>query len=141
MKDVKTILRTAYYSLLNGNITAGAYTVKVSETIALVNDSNAIYILLNSENGKSSNTQQSWMMEEQMRVDIIGRGSRFSQAVIDGIASQILQLVLPTPQTNGLGNSQIINCRVVDDRYLPFKSDGAVNVQRRMITFSQLIAQ
>ena len=141
MKDVKKLLRMAYYSLLNGNLTAGAYTIKVSEGVALVNDSNAIYVLLVSGKGVSQNTQQSWMMEEEMRIDIIGRGSRFSMATIDDIGNQVLSLVLPTPQTNGLGNSQIINCRVTDDRNLPLHPDGAVNVVRRMITFTQLIAQ
>ena len=140
MNDVKTLLRTAYYTLLNGNLTS-VFTIKVTPVLALVNDSNAIYVLLNSGSGKSENTHQSFMMDEQMQVEIIGRGSRFSQAVIDAVATQILRLVLPTPQTNGFGNSQIINCRVTDDRYLPFKADGAVNVSRRIITFTQLIAQ
>lgn len=141
MIDLKYLVRAAYYKLLNGFLTSGGNPVVVSDTIDANTDAADIYVLLISENSSTDNTHQSFQSVELIRVDILARGTYVSTKVVDDIASQILQLVLPIPQSNGLGNSKIINCFVTDDRYQPFRDAGRINVARRMITFSQLVAQ
>jgi hypothetical protein len=143
MIDVKTALRTAYYSLLNGQLTYGSTGVPVSDTIQKLGAGASIYVLLINEGGQSDNTHQSFMMQEQMRIDIIARGTRVSTDIVDNVAGQILALVLPSPQGNGLPvqpSISIINARVTNDNYQNFKADGAVNVARRMITITHTVA-
>jgi len=153
MNDFKFLLRSAYYSLLNGTvlmphvqtngtITNGPDTVIVGGTLDPMTDPGNAYILLVSQQGSSNNTHQSFMSEERITVDMIARGStRVSAAILDNMANQILNIILPTPQNNALANSKIINCRVIDDRYQPFRSEGGINIARRMITFLQTVAQ
>jgi len=141
MIDVKYTLRAAYYTLLNGHLTDGINPVQIADTLDTIADTETAYVLLISDGGVSNNTHQSFMTEERIRLDIIVRGSRVATKRMDDIANQILQIILPTPQNSALGNSKFINCRVVDDRYLNFKAEGAINVGRRMITFSQTCAQ
>ena len=145
MKDVKYLLRSAYFTLLNGNLTtnlgAPNTPVPVSDTLDEISPPDNCYVLLVSEDGKSENTHQSFMMEEKICVRIVARGSRISTKVLDDLANQILAIILPIPQNNAFNNPQIINCRIVDDRYMRFTTEGGLNVAQRFITFSQTIAQ
>ena len=142
MIDVKTPLRTAYYSLLNGALTSLGIGVPVSDTLTPISSNSQIYVLLASAGSRALNTQQSFMNDEQIKVKIVARGSRVSSATVDNIANQIYSLVLPSPSSNGLPvqpTVSIINCRVTDDNYLPFRTDGAVNIATRIITFTQTV--
>jgi hypothetical protein len=141
MIDFKYILRSAYYALLNGNLTSGGNPVPVADTLDPIIDMGTIYVLLVNEVGISDNTHQSFMSEEKIRVDIIARGVRVSTKTVDDLAGQILGIILPTPQNSALGNSKIINCRLTDDRYQNFHAAGANNVARRILTFTQTVAQ
>jgi len=142
MIDVKTKLRKSYYILINGQLTLNAVPVPVFDTVAGTGAGTGTYVLLNSGPGRMVNTHQSLGTEELMRVDIVSTGTFVSNADLDTIAGQILALVMPTPQTHGLPSQTgicIQNVRVTNDYYNPLRTDGAVNVGRRMITFTQTV--
>lgn len=144
MIDFKGPLRIAYYSLLNGALTSGANAVAVADVLDPITDTKGVYVILLSEGGFTDNTHQSFMSWERMRVDIIARGTRVSSLTVDRVADQILQLVTPTPEQNGLPvqpNMIVQNLYLADDRYVPYRESGSVNVARRMLTFAQLCTQ
>jgi hypothetical protein len=143
MIDVKAPLRTAYYSLLNGQLTFNASNVPVSESVEKLADTSDLYVLLTQQNGQSQNTQDSWDSEETMLVDIVARGTRVSKSTLDNIANQIFTLLFPSHHGRSLTGTGITvaNLRVTDDRYLVFTTTGGKNVQRRLITFTQLVSQ
>ncbi len=143
MIDVKGPLRTSYYTLLNGALTFNAVAVPVSDSVEKLTDTSDLYVLLTQQNGNSQNTQDSWDSEETMLVDIVARGTRVSKATLDNIANQIFALLFPTKHGRSLSGTGITvaNLRVTDDRYLIFTTTGGKNVQRRLITFTQLVSQ
>jgi|GEM_PF-1642567 len=144
MIDVKGPLRTAYYSLLNGHIVYGGNVVPVSDSVEKLADTADLYILFTQQYGTPVLTQQSWNSEETMLIDIVSRGTRVSKNVVDNIASQILTLVFPNPQSNALpaqAGIYITCARVTDDRYLIFGAAGGKNVTRRLITITQFVTQ
>ena len=82
------------------------------------------------------------MSEEKVRIDIVARGTRVSSAIVDNVANQILNLILPAPQGNGLplqASINIINARSTSDLTLPLVPDGAVNTLRRRIVITQTV--
>jgi hypothetical protein len=144
MIDFKEPLRTAYYQLLNGNLTWLAANVPVSDSVEKLADKDNTYVLLTQQNGFSVNDQGAFRSEETMLIDIVSRGTRVSKSTVDNIAGQIFALLFPSVQGNALPAQpglSVINMRITDDRYLVFQTTGAVNVKRRLITITHLCSQ
>src|SRR5580698_5295036 len=102
MIDVKTPLRTAYYSLLNGALTYNSVEVPVSSDVTKLDASVSLYVLLTQQNGVDKNYFQGFSSDEEMQIEIICKATgRPNKEAVDDVAGQIFNLVQPTPKTCG----------------------------------------
>lgn len=143
MIDVKRPLRKAYYELLNGNLTSGGNAVPVGDDV--VEDTADVYVILAAQSGSDNSTFQSFDSIETIDLDIVYKGGAFvNKGVVDNVANQILQLVVPSPQVNALP-AQIgvqVNCvELTGDRYLDFGLNNSDSVVRRILTYTQKVRQ
>lgn len=147
MIDVKLSLRRAYYDLLtlppgliyNGNL------VPVVDDAKNLGDGSNPYVLLSNQAGVDASTFQTFDSTETLVLDIVYKaGARVNKAVVDNVAGQILDLVLPSPGMNGLSPDPSIwvDClKLNDDRYIPFTLNNSNSVIRRLLTFKQHVRQ
>src|SRR5881628_3167605 len=145
MIDVKKPIRKAYYELLNGALSYGSANVPVSDDVKKLADTASVYVILSNQTGSDSGTMQSFDSDETIVLDIVYKGSsRVNKEVVDNVASQIFNLVLPRPGEDGLPQQMgvQINCvRVSGDEYLTMSLNNSNSVVRRLITFKQHVRQ
>jgi hypothetical protein len=107
--------------------------------------SDNLYVLMTQNSSADRNTQQSFGSEEEFQLQIVMVGTRVNKQVLDNVAGQILQLVIPFPnQQSGLSQQPgifIDNVYKYTDDYQYFTQANSKNVVRRIITFSQLVTQ
>lgn len=144
MKDAKTALRTAYYSALNGQITFGGYPLKVYDKKA-EDDAGSSYIIIGEDTMVSDNTFSSFRSMTTINIDIVlKRHDRVSSHELGAIANSLLNIIIPTPSTNGLPvqtGFQFTNVRVASDFDGPLAMSGTMFILRRIIRFTQTITQ
>lgn len=145
MIDVKTPLRRAYYSLLNGAIMLNSNPVTIADDTTPMGDASNIYVIMQHQGGPSKNNFGAFITTEKMILEIVSKGSsRVDTEVIDNIAGQILNLVCPSPSANGLppqNGLQIINVFLSDDRYLGYQVSKTNTLKRRILTFTHTVIQ
>lgn len=146
MIDVKLPLRKAYYALLNGNIIYNAVAIPISSDIKKLSDNAAqAYIIMTGQTSTDNTNLAAFGSNEQIILDIVCKAqTRVNKETIDSIANQILTLVIPTPQTNGLPAQAGISIQCVilsSDRYLDLVINQGSTVNRRILTFSQKVTQ
>jgi hypothetical protein len=145
MIDFKLLLRKAYFQALSGQVTYNANQVKFYSDVAELGSNDLVYVLMTNNSSSDRNTQQYFSSEEDFTLEVIFVAKTFAnKSVVDGIANQILQIVLPNPQQNGLSQQpgiSIINCYKSSDDYQTFQLVGGSSVVRRLITFSQQVTQ
>lgn len=145
MIDVKKPVRKAYYELLNGALSYNATNVPVSDDAKKLADTASLYVILSNQSGVDAGTMHSFDSSEDIVIDIVHKGSsRVNKEVVDNVASQILNLVLPLPSTDGLPLQMgvQINCvRLSDDRYITLALNNSNSVVRRLLTFKQRVRQ
>lgn len=145
MIDVKKPVRKAYYELLNGALSYGSANVPVSDDVKKLADTTAVYVILSNQTGADAGTMQSFDSDENIVLDIVYKGSsRVNKEIVDDVASQILNLVLPRPGEDGLPQQMgvQINCvRVSGDEYLTMSLNSSNSVVRRLLTFKQHVRQ
>jgi hypothetical protein len=143
MIDVKHPLRKAYFDLLNGVLFYNTVPVSVGDDT--VDSDDPIYVILANQTGRDESTFQTFDSVETINIEVVAKGASFTNKnVVDNIASQILGLLLPSPQVNGLPQ-QIgiqINCvQLTGDTYLGFSLNAANSVVRRILTVTQKVRQ
>ena len=146
MRDPKLSLRTAYYQLLNGALTYNAVTIPVSDDLLNLASSSALqYVILSTQSSQDTSTFSSFDTREDIIIDIVSKAqSRLSKTVVDSIASQIMNLVLPNPGQNGLpsqANFVFQNVQKIADRYIDLQLNSSTTVVRRLLTFTQTVRQ
>ena len=145
MIDVKKPIRKAYFELLNGALSFGGNNVPVSDDAKKLADTASVYVILSNQAGSDAGTMQSFDSDENIVLDIVYKGSsRVNKEVVDDVASQIFNLVLPRPGEDGLPRQMgvQINCvRVSGDTYLTMALNSANSVVRRLLTFKQHVRQ
>jgi hypothetical protein len=151
MINVKRAVRTAYYQLLNGNLTytppAGGATANcpVSESVEKLVDNYDAYVVMTNQDSQQQNTNNSWSSLERITLDITFKGTRVAKGVVDGIADQIFALLFTSPnQSTSLpvqSGCVIQNVVIETDGYIAYKPVNANYITRRIIVFSQLVTQ
>lgn len=143
MIDVKHPLRKAYYECFNGNIVFRGLTIPVGDDTVDIDED--IYIVLASQSGYDNGTFQSFDSVESIDIDIVGKAGIFANKnVVDAIANQIMNLVLPTPNVSGLPDQTGIQVNCISlkaDRYITFALNDSNSVVRRILTFNQKVRQ
>lgn len=102
MIDYDTKLRTAYFNVLDGNLTA--LTVNVPVVDEKLDPGNAdVYVKIGSQNDKQENNKHHWAASCMVNVDVIQRTlSVGSKIVVDDVAGQIMTALFPTKNTHTL---------------------------------------
>lgn len=146
MIDVKQPLRTAYYQLLNGNLIYLTAAIPVGDDLVKLQSTGAqLYVFFSTQSGNDTSTFSSFDSKQTIVIDIVYRGkTRAPKSIVDNIAGQILNLVRPTPSTNGLpaqAGIAINNVQNIQDQTLDLQIDSSTTIRRRLLTFSQDVRQ
>jgi hypothetical protein len=145
MIDVKQPVRKAYFDLLFAQLLYNGNPIPVVDDVKNLGDSSTVYVVLSNQDGVNVGTFQSFDSTEKITLDIVYKAqSRVNKEVVDSIAGQLFQLVLPAPNVTGLASppGTQINCvEISDDRYMPTMFNGSNTVVRRLVTFKQHVRQ
>lgn len=107
------ILRMAVYNLLNGNISYNGQNVPVYDEKRRVGDTDNLFIILGTQQESDDDTSDTFITDSSIDIEIQHRTDyEVSKDAIDEVSNQVLDLILPTPQTNGFAvqNLALIQC-------------------------------
>lgn len=145
MIDVQYPLRKSYYEVLNGNLLYNGISVPVSDDVKKLQDSGYnIYVLLSTQSGSDTGTMQSFDSWENIDIDIVFKAVRSNKQVVDMVASQVLNAVLPLPGIDGLPRQTGIHISCVQlqrTQEIPAIMGQALMITRKVLTFRQRIRQ
>ena len=142
MLDCTNNIRDCYVSKLENNITLNGKVVKVYGQIPYESTPDN-YIIISTINESADNNNQLFVTNATVDVDIFCEQYRkVDLSVADNIASQVLNLLLPTTGIHDVGDAyfQIFPLSRVASRYLPLEN-GDVYVARKILTINNSIIQ
>jgi hypothetical protein len=142
MIDCANNVRTIYVNALNGNLSYNGKDVPVyGQTPFDTTPQN--YVVIGNINEVSDNTNHSFGNNVEVVVDIFSEQYRVNDlGVVDNIASQILNILIPDTQVDGFddANFEVFPIGRSSSRYLPLQ-DGDNYVARKIITINNLVNQ
>jgi hypothetical protein len=142
MIDTANSVRTIYLNALNGNLSYNGKDVPVyGQTPFRTTPQN--YVVIGEISETSDNTNHSFGNNVDVVIDIFSEQYRVNDLnVVDNIASQILNLLIPDTQVDGFddANFEIFPIGRSSSRYLPLQ-DGENYVARKIITINNLVNQ
>lgn len=142
MLDTANSVRTIYVTALNGNITYNGKDVPVyGQTPFETVPQN--YVVIGNIDETADNTNHSFGNVVEVVVDIFSEQYRVNDlSVVDNIASQILNILIPSTQVSGFSDANFIVYPTsrTSSRYLPLQ-DGDNYVARKIITINNLVNQ
>lgn len=98
MKDTQKILRTAVFQMLNGNISIPVYDEKKR-----IGSNAKIYALLSTQQETDENPSDAFITLSSIDIEIIHRSDfEVTKDSIDDISTEILEILIPTPTSDGL---------------------------------------
>lgn len=142
MLDCANSVRTLYIAALNGNITYNGKSVPVYGQTPF-GTTPQYYIVIGDINENGINTNHSFGNNVEVNIDIFAQQYRvYDNSVVDNIASQVLNLLIPTTNVNGFddANFEVFPTTRTGSTYLPLY-DGDNFVARKIITISNLVNQ
>jgi hypothetical protein len=142
MIDCAHNVRIIYVNALNGNLSYNGKDVPVyGQTPFDTTPQN--YVVIGNINEVSDNTNHSFGNNVEVVVDIFSEQYRVNDlGVVDNIASQILNILIPDTQVDGFddANFEVFPIGRSSSRYLPLQ-DGDNYVARKIITINNLVNQ
>ena len=142
MIDTANSVRGIYISALNGNLTYSGNNVPVyGQTPFVTTPKN--YVVIGEITEISDNTNHSFGNDVDVIIDIFSEQYRtYDNSVVDNIASQILNLLIPSPSVSGFSDTNffVYPTARTSSRYLPIEN-GDNFVARKIITISNLVNQ
>jgi hypothetical protein len=142
MLDCSNNVRVIYVSALNGNLSYNGKDVPVyGQTPFDTTPQN--YVVIGNITETSDNTNHSFGNNVEVVVDIFSEQYRVNDlGVVDNIASQILNILIPDTQVDGFddANFEVFPIGRSSSRYLPLQ-DGDNYVARKIITINNLVNQ
>jgi hypothetical protein len=142
MIDCANNVRTIYVNALNGNLSYNGKDVPVyGQTPFDTTPQN--YVVIGNINEVSDNTNHSFGNNVEVVVDIFSEQYRVNDlGVVDNIASQILNILIPDTQVDGFddANFEVFPIGRSSSRYLALQ-DGDNYVARKIITINNLVNQ
>jgi len=142
MKDSSNNIRQIYLSALDGNITYNGQDVKVYGELPFETPYEQ-YIIISSITETDENNNHRFSNKVDVTIDIFVQQYRdYSNAAVDNIAGQVLNILLPDPQINNIGDSdfEVYPMARISSRYLPLE-DGQNFTARKIITITNLVNQ
>lgn len=142
MLDCSNNVRVIYVNALNGNLSYNGKDVPVyGQTPFDTTPQN--YVVIGNITESSDNTNHSFGNNVEVVVDIFSEQYRINDlGVVDNIASQILNILIPDTQVDGFddANFEVFPIGRSSSRYLPLH-DGDNYVARKIITINNLVNQ
>lgn len=142
MLDCANNVRAIYIANLNGNITINGKDVPVyGQTPFRTTPPN--YVVIGNIDENSVNTNHSFGNNVEVVIDIFSEQYRvYDNSVVDSIASQILNILIPNPSVGGFSDASFIVYPTsrTSSRYLTVMN-GENFVARKIITISNLVNQ
>ena len=142
MLDCSNNVRVIYVNSLNGNLSYNGKDVPVyGQTPFDTTPQN--YVVIGNITETSDNTNHSFGNNVEVVVDIFSEQYRVNDlGVVDNIASQILNILIPDTQVDGFddANFEVFPIGRSSSRYLPLQ-DGDNYVARKIITINNLVNQ
>jgi hypothetical protein len=142
MLDCSNNVRVIYVNALNGNLSYNGKDVPVyGQTPFDTTPQN--YVVIGNITETSDNTNHSFGNNVEVVVDIFSEQYRVNDlSVVDNIASQILNILIPDTQVDGFddANFEVFPIGRSSSRYLPLQ-DGDNYVARKIITINNLVNQ
>ena len=142
MLDCSNNVRVIYVNALNGNLSYNGKDVPVYGQIPF-NTTPQNYVVIGNITETSDNTNHSFGNNVEVVVDIFSEQYRVNDlGVVDNIASQILNILIPDTQVDGFddANFEVFPIGRSSSRYLPLQ-DGDNYVARKIITINNLVNQ
>lgn len=142
MLDTANSVRAIYVTALNGSLSYNGKDVPVyGQTPFRTTPQN--YVVIGNITETSDNTNHSFGNNVEVVVDIFSEQYRVNDlSVVDSIASQILNILIPDTQVDGFddANFEVFPIGRSSSRYLPLQ-DGDNYVARKIITINNLVNQ
>lgn len=142
MIDCANNVRVIYVNALNGNLSYNGKDVPVyGQTPFDTTPQN--YVVIGNITEVSENTNHSFGNNVDVVIDIFSEQYRVNDlSVVDSIASQILNILIPDTQVDGFddANFEVFPIGRSSSRYLPLQ-DGDNYVARKIITINNLVNQ
>ena len=142
MKDCSNNIRTIYVNALNGNLSYNGKDVPVyGQTPFRTLPQN--YVIISSITENANNTNDSFQNTVNVDIDIFSEQYRVNDlSVVDNIASQILNILIPDTHIDGFSDSDFIIYPTsrTNSVYLPLYN-GDNYVARKIITINNLVNQ
>ena len=142
MLDCANNVRSIYVATLNGHITYNGKNVPVYGQTPF-GTTPQYYVIIGDINEVANNTNHTFQNQVDVVVDIFAEQYRvYDNSVVDNITSQILNLIIPTPNVNGFSDAYffVYPTSRTSSRYLPLVN-GDNFVARKIITISNLVNQ
>jgi hypothetical protein len=142
MLDCSNNVRVIYVNALNGNLSYNGKDVPVYGQTPF-NTTPQNYVVIGNITETSENTNHSFGNNVEVVVDIFSEQYRVNDlGVVDNIASQILNILIPDTQVDGFddANFEVFPIGRSSSRYLPLQN-GDNYVARKIITINNLVNQ
>jgi hypothetical protein len=142
MLDCSNNIRTAYLNILNGNITYNGKNVPVYGDDSFVTPPQN-YVIISDIIETADNNNQNFTTNATVTIDIFSEQYlKRDNSIVDNIASQILNLLMPTSSLQDIGDIyfQIFPIDRNSSRYLAL-NEGNNYVVRKIITINNLVNQ
>jgi len=142
MLDSSNNIRNIYINALNGNISYNSRNVPVYGQQPFTTTPQN-YVVISSINEVAVNTNNSFGNSVDVVIDIFSEQYRvYDNSIVDDIASQILNILIPDTQVNGFSDTyfEVFPTQRTASSYLPLR-DGENFVARKIITISNLVNQ
>lgn len=140
MKDCSNNVRVIYVNALNGNLTYNGKDVPVyGQTPFRTTPQN--YVVISSITESAANTNHNFGNDVEVVIDIFSEQYRvYDNEVVDNIAGQILNILIPDPGVNGFSDTyfEVFPMARINSSYLPLQN-GDNFVARKLITISNLV--
>jgi hypothetical protein len=140
MRDSSNNVRTIYVTALNGNLTYNGKDVPVyGQTPFRTTPQN--YVVISAISETAANTNHNFGNEVEVVIDIFSEQYRiYDNEVVDNIAGQILNILIPDPGVNGFSDTyfEVFPMARISSSYLPLQN-GDNFVARKLITISNLV--
>ena len=142
MLDCANNVRSIYVTTLNGFITYTGKNVPVYGQTPF-GTTPQYYVVIGDINEGARNTNHNFGNDVEVTIDIFAQQYRvYDNSVVDNIASQVLNLLIPDTNVNGFNDANFIVFPTsrTSSTYLPLY-DGDNFVARKIITISNLVNQ
>jgi hypothetical protein len=103
LRDTTDILSTAVFDALNGHVAYNGTNIPVYDEKKKQGASADVYILFGTQQETNENTFETFMTNSVLDIEICHKtGSEVSKKTLSGVANEVLKILFPTPQTDGI---------------------------------------